>query len=142
MDIQLFSMTSEKNRIGKTMSSLGTLSGNLREECSIIQPVIRVQGIIPNNCNYFYIPEFQRFYFMNSPEIIRENLYNISGVVDVLESWKTQILSNNAIIGRQENLYNVYLQDSAFRTQQNTRLQCIEFPDGFSRVPQLVLATF
>ena len=142
MQIVLMSTNSEKNRLGKTKTTIETLTGNLKNQCSILTPSISIEYIPPANFNYFYIPEFSRYYFVTNITYITNSIVEISGSVDVLDSYEQQIRNNTAVIQRQENQYNLDLYDKSFLTQQNTQLQVKQFPRGFNRTPQIVLATF
>lgn len=142
MQIVLMSTNSEKNRLGKTKTTIETLSGSLKNQCSILTPSITIEYIPPANFNYFYIPEFSRYYFVTNITYITNSIVEITGSVDVLDSYEQQIRNNTAVIQRQESLVNFDLFDSEFKTQQNTQLQVLKFPTGFSEVPQIVLATF
>lgn len=142
MEIQLYSMTSEKNRLGKSKTLLTTLSGSLKNQCNILTPSIVIEYLPPTRFNYFYIPEFSRYYFVTNITYITNSIVEIAGSVDVLDSYEQAIRSNYGVIQRQENIYNLDLYDKSFLTQQNTQLQVKQFPQGFNRTPQLVLATF
>lgn len=142
MEIQLFSMTSEKNRLGKSKTALATITGSLRNQCNILTPSIVIEYLPPTSFNYFYIPEFSRYYFVTNITYITNSIVEITGSVDVLDSYEQQIRANSGVIQRQENIYNLDLYDKSFLTQQNTQLQVKQFPRGFNRTPQLVLATF
>lgn len=142
MEIQLYSMTSEKNRLGKNKTALSTITGSLRNQCNILTPSIVIEYLPPTSFNYFYIPEFSRYYFVTNITYITNSIVEITGSVDVLDSYEQQIRANSGVIQRQENIYNLDLYDKSFLTQQNTQLQVKQFPHGFNRTPQLVLATF
>ena len=110
-----------------------TITGTLREETSILNPVIRFQGTIPVHANYMYIPEFDRYYFINDIKSIRNNLYEISAHVDVLMTYQDQIRNCTGIVARQQNNWNLYIDDGVFKTYQNRIILVKEFPTGFVR---------
>lgn len=132
---------SDKTAIDKTISDIAVLSGVLKSDTSIIDPIIVFEGNISNyvNCNYMTIPTFGRSYFVNNITSIRNGLFEISAHVDVLSSFKTQIRGNSAIVRRQENEWNLYLNDGSFRVYQNPMVLTKEFSAGFS-APEFVLA--
>lgn len=141
MTIQIQQTTSEKNRIGKSISNLYTASGALREGTSIIDPVIRLSGVnVPalTNANYMYIPDFNRYYFITDIKSIRNGLIEISGHVDVLQTYSSQIRNNTAIIKRNANSWNLYIEDGLFKTYANPHIFTKEFPSGF-KDPSYVL---
>lgn len=142
MNVQIQQTTSEKNRIGKSISTLYTASGALREGTSIINPVIRISGAnIPSlkNANYMHIPDFNRYYFITDIKSIRNGLIEISGHVDVLQTYAEQIRNNTAIIKRNANSWNLYIEDGLFKTYANPHIFTKLFPSGFKN-PSFVLS--
>lgn len=142
MIIQIQQTASEKNRIGKSISTLYTASGALREGTSIINPVIRISGAnisTLKNTNYMYIPDFNRYYFITDIKSIRNGLIEISGHVDVLQTYASQIRSNTAIIKRNSNSWNLYIEDGLFKTYANPHIFTKLFPSGFKN-PSFVLS--
>lgn len=141
MIIQIQQTTSEKNRIGKSISNLYTANGALREGTSIINPVIRISGAnVPTlkNANYMHIPDFNRYYFITDIKSIRNELIEISGHVDVLQTYSSQIRNNTAIVKRNANSWNLYIEDGLFKTYANPHIFTKEFPSGFKE-PSYVL---
>lgn len=132
---------SEKNRLDKDVTTISTLNGVLKNETSIINPIILVEGDLSSyvNCNYMHIPVFGRSYFVSNIRSIRRNLFEITAHVDVLSTYKSSIRANSAIIRRQENNWNLYLNDGVFRVYQNTMVLTKDFPSGFS-TQEFVLA--
>ena len=142
MNIQIQQTTSEKNKIGKSISTLFTASGALREGTSIINPVIMISGAnIPTlkNANYMHIPDFNRYYFITDIKSVRNGLVEISGHVDVLQTYAGQIRSNSAIIKRNANSWNLYIEDGLFKTYANPHIFTKLFPSGF-KDPSFVLS--
>ena len=62
--------------------------------------------------NYAYIPEFERYYFIDNIEIYNKNLYILYMSVDDLMSHKDRILNENALIERNEFIYDLMLEDT------------------------------
>lgn len=132
MTIDLYINDSENNRIGKSLSLVSSMNGTLKEACSVQNPVITIEAENLSNINYLYIPEFSRYYFVTDATVLQHNLWQISAHVDVLESFKDQILSQKAIISRQENLWNLYQEDEMFRTYSQPVLDEIAWNSDFS----------
>lgn len=132
---------SEQNKLDKTLTTITTLTGTLKTETSIIDPVIIVEGALSDlkTCNYCTISEFGRSYFVNNIKSIRNNLIELTCHVDVLTTYKTAIRNNMAICKRQENNWNLYLNDGSFKVYQNPMVLTKLFPSGFTS-PQFVLA--
>lgn len=144
MTIQLMSNLSEIERVDKTVNTLSTITGHLKDGTSVIDPVIILQGTPASvqqivSCNYMYIEDFGRYYFVNEITSIRNNLWEVSGHVDVLMTYSEQIRQQTAIIQRQEINWNLYLNDGSFKVYQNPMVLTKPFPAGFN-TQQFVLA--
>lgn len=139
--IQLMRNSSEETKVRKSVSTVKTLSGTLKETTSIIEPSITMEVNLSEiaDCNYMYIPEFKRYYYITNIISVSNDLVQINGHVDVLMSFSGQFLNNNAIISRQENKWNLYLDDSTFKAYSNPNINIKRFPSGFTN-PSFVLA--
>jgi hypothetical protein len=135
MTLKLYKNLSDKNVVSKNITQLGSdITGTLREDCSIIDPVITIQsvtGFSLQNCNYAYISEFGRYYYINNI-VCTGKLFELHMHVDVLKTYASEIRSNTAVISRQENKYNLYLQDGVFKTYANPNFEITQFPSGFT----------
>ena len=132
MTIELMFNSSPANQVSKSLSIIDTVSGYLREATSILSPTIIIERNTPTGFNYMHIPEFNRYYFVTNIASQQTNLIAVSGTVDVLQSFASQIRSCNAIIKRQENSYNLYLDDGIFKCYSNPKHKIQKFPYGFN----------
>ena len=132
--IHLMRNNSPKEKLDKDLTILSTVNGNLKTSTSIISPVIMIEGNLSNftDCNYMYIPEFDRFYFVNDITSVNSDVIEFSCHVDVLTTYRDQIRRNHAIVKRQENSWNLYLNDGSFKVYQNPMVLTRAFPSGFS----------
>ena len=131
MTIQLYTNYSDKIVVDKTITQVGSdITGTLRENCSIIDPIIKMETN-PIGANYAYISEFGRYYYINNIVCVGK-LFEVQMHVDVLMSFKSGIRSNNAVVSRQEKMYNLYLQDGVFKEQANPHYEIKKFPSGFT----------
>lgn len=133
-EIQIQRNNSENNRVTKDVTMLSTLEGTLRQETSIIDPVFIVAGDLNDyvEANYCTVESFGRSYFVTNIRSVRSGLVELTCHVDVLSSFATQIRANTAIIRRQENQWNLYLNDGTFRVYQNPTVLTKAFPSGFT----------
>lgn len=138
-DITLQKNLSDVNVLNKNIENITTVSGVLREATSILTPTIRIEGNVPTNVNYMDIPAFGRKYFIDDVKSIRNNLFEIAAHVDVLTTYANELRNLECIIARQENDWNLYLDDGTFKAYQNELITIKKFPTGFS-VNQFVLA--
>lgn len=129
--IKLQKNTSPMNKVGKTITDVATATGTLREGTSILDPVVRIDSALSSNMisdvNYAYIEEFGRYYYITNIEIDNNRLWNIHMHVDVLETYKSEIKEQNAVVSRQQNNYNLMLDDGWFMTYQDPKVQTLTF---------------
>lgn len=137
MTIKFYKNLSEKNHLDKNITQQGSdVTGTLRENCSIIDPIIKIEAFTSfdiTSCNYAYIAEFGRYYFINNITCVG-NLFELSMHVDVLSTYKEVIRENSAIVSRQEKHYNLYLQDGNMKQYAFPHIQIEQFPSGFSNL--------
>lgn len=116
LSVQLMNNSSPVEKIGKTLSAGNTYSCALKDDTSVLDPAIIIQT--SDNIytfNYMYISDFGRYYFINDILSLNNNRWMIKAHVDVLETYKDNILSNQAVIKRQTELYNTYLNDPEWK---------------------------
>ena len=141
MEITLYLNSSEKNKIGKTITVGDVLEGSIKEPSSIINPVILIEYNNPTAFNYVYIDAFGRYYFVNDVVVVRNNLLRVSLTVDVLESFAAAILSQYVIIDKNTTDYDLYLPDENLLTKVKTKTDIINFPSGLLESGEFILIT-
>ena len=127
---------SDKNVIGKTWNSgtgdINTIEGKILFNKSLLNPTFLIEGDV-SDYNYCYIPLFKRFYYIMGITAKSGNMEEVEMKVDVLQSWKGDssegILSNDAVIEREENDINVYFSDNMFWTQADKEVITVPFLD-------------
>lgn len=131
MTIVLYKNNSDINYLDKNLELIDSLTGSLRGECSVTDPTILIESeYVFANVNYFYIPEFNRYYYVKSITSVNTNLWLISGHVDVLGTYKEAIRANDALVTRQQNLYNLYLDDDRLHITSRRLHATKTFPGG------------
>ena len=142
MNLTLYKNLSEKNKIGKVLHNELSLNGNLREESSIINPTILVEHSNLSVYNYAYIPEFKRYYFVSEMSSVRNGLWRVSLSVDVLESYKTDILNLSCIVDKQQNQsYNNYIDDGSYVNRADSFIEIANYQNGFNADGEFILLT-
>lgn len=130
--IELMMNTQPQNKINKDPSLIDTLTGVLKDNSSIINPNIIIERQSPTGFNYVHIASFNRYYFVNDIIVLRNNLIEINCKCDVLMSFKNEILNQRALIKRNANDWNLYINDNNFISYSNTKLITKKFPNSFS----------
>lgn len=133
MTIELFINNSDTNVVSKVLTSYGEVSGTMRHGTSILDPDFDL-AVDPNDqtdftwINYIRVKEWNRYYYVNNIVSVVNGMWRYSCHVDVLMTFKTAILQQNAIIARQENVYNLYLDDNKFLINAKSKVVTKTFP--------------
>ena len=127
-----FINTSDDKRADKTLTKVRTVTIEYKNDTSVVEPSIKVQnfnGIF--NANYVYLSDFGRYYFIRGTTVSQQYVI-LQLMEDVRYTLRTQIRKCRAIIKRQENLYDAYLDDEKFKAEGFTRIQTYPFSNGFT----------
>lgn len=111
MIMKMYNTNDSNNTINKTLANETEFNIKLKGDTSITQPIVVLHS---NNIilfNYAYIPEFNRYYFVDKIELFPNGIYSITLKVDVLESFKNDIKNSYGMISKQTNI-NHYYNDS------------------------------
>lgn len=140
MEIRLYQFNGHLNDVIKdqsTLTHLVTLTGELRNSLSVIDPVIVVDFSSTANItfaiqsdennfmdnifkwNYAYISAYRRYYFIRNITLVSKNIIAFQLHVDVLKTYRFYITEQHAYISRNENEYNIMLPDER-RIVKNT----------------------
>lgn len=129
MTVTLYHNRSDNNHVDKNLSEIVTLNGTLRDQCSVLEPTILINADNLSSANYMYIPEFGRYYYITGIVSVRTGLWALTGHVDVLYTYRSEIRGCGAIIARQQNLYNLYLDDDKFLVNAQRMFTAHTFPN-------------
>lgn len=140
------------NKITKNPEQLNPpliLSGTLRDESSIVDPVVLVECANPISANYAYIEAFRRYYYITDIAVYRSyeddrgnihNLWRITMHTDVLKTFSNGILGSPCVVAKSTNKFNLYLNDSNYKCFAYEYVSTQRFPGGFdTENPSFVL---
>ena len=129
MTIKLLTYSEPKKSVKKSYITLATLTGSMRDSLDVVDPVFLVQATTQyDNANAVYCDVLDRYYFITGKEWIRTGLLAIACHVDVLATYKGDILNNAGIISRNANLFNGYLPDNRQKLFAYDKMQIKVFP--------------
>ena len=120
--VVLYTNSSSTKVVDKQLTAVLSVSGSLRDGASVLDPEILIETDLSDTqlgaINYMYVQAFHRYYFVTDMRMETTGLWLISGHVDVLMTYRAQIRNQNAIVARQEGVYNMYLDDGWFTAYQ------------------------
>lgn len=129
MTITLYMNKSPANYVTKEITEVTQVTGFLRDAVNIVDPTIVIERTDPTGFNYVCIPDFKRYYFVTGVSSVNNKLVGVSMHVDVLMTYKAEIANMEAVVKRQENQYNLFLDDGIFRVYQNPKHKIMKFPN-------------
>lgn len=113
MRVLFYKFPKKPNSLKIPSSGAVELDCQLLENCSLSTPSIIVANI-DFTYSYCYIPDFGRYYFVHDSVILAQNRYQYNLVVDVLASFREEILSSSMYVKRSASSYNLFLPDDTW----------------------------
>lgn len=134
---------SPTNKLDKSFESgTSTFDVVMKENTDVFKPTFTIQTS-ERLWDYNYIDGSNfsgRQYFITDIRSIGNNRFEVDAKTDVLSTWKSQIRGNSAVIRRQENLFNLYLDDPEFHVLNYERIQTLKFPaNAFNKTLKYIL---
>lgn len=130
----LYNTNSEKIRVDK---NLETIAENIqfvyKDDSDILKPsIILTYNENLKNCNYVYLTDKQRFYFVDNIQFLNGGKIMLMLSVDVLMSFRGQIRQITNTVDRNENLKNAYLVDETYKAYSYNQITIKNFPSGLT----------
>lgn len=133
----------DKRQLDKEYSSTWSGTGELRNDSSVVDPVILVQASVKTlaGCSYMEIDEFKRKYFITDVVSKTNALCEIHGHCDVLSTYASYIKANEGIIGRTSatSLQNHYLNDPYLPVSSKRSVKNLAFPGSFDATSESII---
>ena len=136
MNITLYKTKSANNVINKKLISEKNLGNNciLADNTSVTNPTVIIGGITSldsiSDYNYAYIPQCHRYYYINDIIALSGGRVKLLLTVDVLMSFKTDILNSTQLVIRQKNQGKMYLADADWTVDGRTYLRSQYFNEN------------
>lgn len=131
MKIEFFNNKSKSTKLNKEIDKKGEINCTVKHDCSLMDPVVIIESENYLNCNYCYIENFGRYYYITDIVRLVGKRYQYKLHVDVLMSFKNDINNCVAFIERSESAGNEYMQDPLFPilTKREIKIQ----KEGFNQ---------
>lgn len=94
MLVKFYNTNSSNNTINKILTDETTYNIKFKNVADFLKPTIELKSETIFNYNYCYIEDFKRYYFVENIEVKPNKIYTIDLNVDVLESFKDDILNS------------------------------------------------
>ena len=105
MTLYLYKYTGDKRVMRKNVGNvIKSLSCQLKEECDVVEPTIIIKTDMSlfkrNNINYFYLKEWDRYYYVSDITANPDGTISVKGLEDVLYTWKDKLNSLTVVVAR------------------------------------------
>lgn len=143
MEVTFYYNASDDRVINKTLIGGSVKTGVPRGDINVMTPSLLFEDPEVVRYNYAYIEEFQRYYMMRSVTSYREGVWQVDLDVDVLMSFRGDIMSLSVIVDKQTMPENgdEYIDDGSLVTDNVMFTRVHEFEGGFNDSPQYILIT-
>lgn len=141
MSVTLYKYRGDNNVVNKSLGSpVFTADGAFRDDIDVLNPTFtlgHLEGVTEetlHDCNYMYISEFGRYYYITGMTIPYDSELTIRGKVDVLKTYAADIMGLGAIVERNSMNYNNYLIDHSAQAYNFPMVLTKRFPNGFGEL--------
>lgn len=143
MEIKLYHNISDNRTIRKKLVNEFSLTGTLRDSCSLIEPIINIENNDVVRFNYAYIPDFQRYYFIKKVTSLRKGMWTVELEVDPLMSFKGDLLALQVVVDKQssDSIGDEYIDDGSLVADNYTFKSIYNFNKGFNDQGEYILIT-
>lgn len=124
MIIRLYSFNKKVNSTARPSGSYKEINCNIKDASSVINPILELRTN-PLQYNYCYMPEWDRYYFINNINYDR-GLWILQLNVDVLATYKSTIGNTNSYITRSSTRYDGAIIDNYYPATTRTTMQMVE----------------
>ena len=113
--VNLYNNTDDKRVIDKSLTAIRTVNADVITPSSVIRPQLRLAWFAgAASCNYMYIPEFGRYYYISDIIADTGGAAIITGEVDVLMTYSAAIKQAPAVVVRSTSSTNTGSQKSTW----------------------------
>lgn len=103
MKVELYTTTDNAKTVNKTLNLDKTLDIVFRQAVDEQAPVIIMNKANLGGSNYIHIPDFKRYYFINSVDNVTATLIRVQLTTDLLMTYQDIILNSQVQITATEN---------------------------------------
>ena len=124
----LYNNTADSKVVNKKqyLKLVDVITGTFRNDTSITDPIVKIEydGII--DFNYIFIPMFNRYYYLNTYNIVSNKIYELVLHIDVLNTYYDDLMNLDAFINRTEYDYNPNIIDKSVMIEQGVDIEVID----------------
>ena len=141
MRIKLYKVYDRENKLNKTLNNELVLTGSLKTNVFVYNPVIMLKSVNFNfpEYNYCFIEDFNRYYFIEDIEINALTLFEIRLREDVLMSFNNDIKNMTVQINESSNPNSNFIDCKM--SDKKELIKSIDLENPFSQTGFLYMST-
>ncbi len=136
MNLTYYNNKSDKRYVDKVIDQIALsehanpVSVKLLESTSIAHPTFKMKDVdLYMTANYCYVDDLHRYYFIDNITLSNGYAY-LECTCDVLMTYKDQLRTQNVIVARQEQHWDLYQNDPKWKVSQRTAIRTVAFSGG------------
>lgn len=121
MQVKFYTYIGDSRVANKALNAVSeNVSCSIQDGCTLINPILKLNyNSTYFDADYFYINEWGRYYKATNPIVDEGGRMYITGVVDPILSFWSEISSSPATVTRQQNAGITIVPDEMLPIQQN-----------------------
>ena len=132
MNFKLYNTTSPKNKVNKTISLISDVTGESNislDEHNISFVLSSAYLSYVKNSNYLFCTDTGKYYYIDNYEI-KNQCVILKCKLDVLMTYKNEILQQTCTISRNEKISNAYMYDDGYQLLAYKNIVTKAFPNA------------
>ena len=133
INVNFLTTTNDNRKVSKSYTvNISNVACDIYDSCDLYNPTLIIKSNSVISSNYLYIPNFNRYYFIDKKNLDKAGITIIECECDVLMSFKNDILNSTQLIIRSADTNNEKVKNSKI-TDTLRPITPLEF-DGKIRV--------
>jgi len=129
MQVTFYNYTGDARKADKSLNAINEtpVSCSVQDGCTLINPILKLNyNSNYFDADYFYIADWGRYYKMTNPTVDEGGRMYITGIVDPIKSFWSEISASSAMVTRQQNAGITIVPDEMLPIQQNRETVYVE----------------
>lgn len=134
MELTIGYVSDDEKTVSKNYNAVYVYEVKVKDNDNIVNPTFLLTTTDTLTVNYCYCEKWNRYYYIDSIDVLTGGRVALNCRVDVLMSFKDDIYNLSAIIDKQQDIRkaNMYLDDGSLVAENRTNIEIKDFSNGFS----------
>lgn len=124
-----FATGSKRDNSTRQLSMTSSYECNFKNGCSMLNPTLLLEISSSTFPDFTAFKIENKYYTVTDIRSVRNNLFEVSGEIDVLATYKNAIGATTEYVTRSSSAYNLDILDTMYPTSASTSITQIEFDE-------------